>query len=84
MYPLRARTLNGRRHLGEAMIPDGLELLKNMNDISDVATCNVSQFIKASAKCFMFKDLESSSLPGGPICDAFYGIHRGCRYFIFC
>lgn len=44
------------------MIPDGLELLKNMND---VATCNISQFIKASAKCFMFKDLESSSIPGG-------------------
>lgn len=61
------------------MIPDGLELLKNMN-ISDMATCNISQFIKASAKFFMFKDLENS-LPGGPTCDAFYGIHKGCRFF---
>lgn len=43
------------------MIPDRLELLKNMNDISDVATCNVSQFIKASVKFFMFKDLEQWS-----------------------
>lgn len=71
VYPLRAGTLNGRRQLGEAMIPDGLELLKNMNDISDVATCNISQFIKASAKFFMFKDLENIRLPGGPPCDAF-------------
>lgn len=53
------------------MIPNGLELLKNRNDISDVATCSISQFIKAGAKFFMFKDLENSSLPGGPTCDAF-------------
>lgn len=35
------------------MIPDGLELLKNMNDISDVATCNISSLLKQvrSALC---------------------------------
>lgn len=52
-----------------------------MNDISNVAACNIFQYIAASAKYFIFKGLENSSPPGGPQCDAFNG---GLRYFIFC
>ena len=62
----------------------GLVLLKNMNDISNLAPCNFFQRIKANAKYFIFKGLENSILLGGPNCDAFHGIHKGLRYFVFC
>lgn len=67
---------------GDSCLLAGLVLLKNMNDISNLATCSFFQHIKASAKYFVFKDLKNSSLPRGPKCDAL--IHKGLRYFISC
>lgn len=42
------------------------------------------QLINASAKYFIFKGLQISSLPEGPKCDAFHGTPMAFEIFIFC
>lgn len=41
------------------------------------------QHINASAKYFIFKGLQNSSLPEGPKCDTFHGIHKALEIFLF-
>lgn len=42
------------------------------------------QLINASAKYFIFKGLQISSLPEGPKCDAFHGTPMAFEIFILC
>lgn len=84
MYLLSVWTFGGRTSWERSTVSNGLGLLRNMNDVSNSATCRFSSAYKAGAKYFIFKGLGSSSLPGSPKCDAFDGTYKGLTYFIFC
>lgn len=54
-----------------------------MSDSRNLATCSFFQHVNASAKYFIFKGLQNSSLPEGPKSDTFHGIHKALEIFLF-